>query len=350
LQGFESRPDTEIHVISVLRRAAVAPPKIGKNIFFHAVQVPRWGFLKSLYMPAIVRIRALLRQIRPKIVHGQGTERYYGLAAAYSGFPSMVTVHGNMRAVARAVKAREFSFHGITASLESIALRKADGVICLTNYAKREVEDLADLNWVIPNAVHGSFFEIAATPAPVSRVLCLGLVCPYKNQNDLIRLLAPIAREISFQLIFAGPISDGDYGNEFKALVHQHSWCVYLGALTREEVRAEIGRTTVLAHPSKEDNCPMVILEAMAAGVPAVGSAIGGIPDLIDDRISGYLCDVADMNQFARAIRMILGAPSLRAELSAGAKERAERLFRPASIARQHEGAYRELLNKTANR
>lgn len=350
LQGFESCLDTEIHVVSVLRRSAAVPPKIGRNVFYHAVQVPRWGFLRSLYLPAILRIRALLRRIQPRIVHGQGTERYYGLAAAFSGFPSLVTVHGNMRAVARALNARPFSFHGITASLESVALRKVNGVICLTNYAKREVESLAERTWVIPNAVQESFFAIPSDPAPIPRVLCLGLICPYKNQNALIRALAPIASEVPFQLVFAGPIADGEYGKEFEALLRQHPWCVYLGKLSREEVRAEIGRTTLLAHPSREDNCPMVILETMAAGVPAVGSAIGGIPDLITDGVSGYLCDVSKMDQFAQAIRGILGTPALRAKLSTGAKERAERLFRPASIARQHEGAYRELLNRIADR
>src|SRR5437660_5666840 len=120
--------------------------------------------MRTVYQGCIRAIRRRLRQIQPDLVHGQGTERECALSAVLSGFPSLITVHGNMRLIAQVNKARPFSFGWLAARLETFTLPRARGVICITNYTRQAVSGLARRTWVVPNAVDASFFEITAKP------------------------------------------------------------------------------------------------------------------------------------------------------------------------------------------
>jgi hypothetical protein len=98
LKGFEAVSDeAEVHVVSVARQKMGAPDLIGKNIHFHQPIIPSWGMGRSLFAGAILALRKTIREINPDIVHGQGTERECALAAVFSGYPNILTLHGNMR-------------------------------------------------------------------------------------------------------------------------------------------------------------------------------------------------------------------------------------------------------------
>src|SRR5205823_3757977 len=145
--------------------------------------------------------------------------------------------------------------------------------------------------WVVPNAVDASFFEIDAQPPPQKppRILCVGLICLRKNQNAFIRALDPLAREHKFELMFLGQTTPGQpYDDEFLSLARARSWCTYGGHAGREKLKDHLRLASLLALPSLEDNCPMVVLEAMAAGVPVVAAKVGGLPDLIEEGKTGF--------------------------------------------------------------
>src|SRR5689334_17765390 len=85
LQGFASMPDAKIHILSCVREPVAAPEKLGENIWFHSLVVPKGGWMRTFYLGCARAVRRKLREIRPDIVHGQGTERECAVAAAYSG-------------------------------------------------------------------------------------------------------------------------------------------------------------------------------------------------------------------------------------------------------------------------
>lgn len=78
----------------------------------------------------------------------------------------------------------------------------------------------------------------------------------------------------------------------------------------------------LLIHPSYSEGLGSVILEAMAAGLPVIGTRAGGIPDIINDEYSGLLIEIGDAEALARAIQRIAGNESLRKQLQVGAREK----------------------------
>ena len=350
LQGLALIPEAEVHVISCVRQPVPAPEKLATNIFFHTLVVPKIGWIQTLFQGCIRATRKKIRELQPDIVHGQGTERDCALAAVFSGFPNLITLHGNMRAVARINRVAPFSYNWLAARLESFVLPRTDGVVCITSYTRRSVESLAPKTWIVPNAVDPGFFDVQ--PAPDSSAapagLCVGTIVRHKNQNALIRALDPLARAKNFRLQFASEPSHDAYGAEFYRLVRERPWCHHLGYLDREQLKAHLATTAFLALPTREDNCPMVILEAMAAGVPVLASAIGGVPDLIEHGVTGLLCNPDHPDSFRDAVARLLDDRPFALQLAANAKSRARQRFHPAVIAQNHLDIYREVLARPA--
>ncbi len=300
------------------------------------------------YQGCILATRKKLREIRSDIVHGQGTERDCALSAVLSGFPSVLTIHGNMRLIAKMQRARPFSFWWIAARLETFAVSRARGVVCITNYTHDAMAGLAKKTWLVPNAVDASFFkvqpEINAELPPL--ILCVGGICARKNQNAFIRALDSLAARRKFRLVFLGGISREDsYGREFLELLHTRAWCEYAGFVDREKLKVWLRESTLLALPSLEDNCPMTVLEAAAASVPVIAANVGGVPDLIEDGKTGLLCDPQNAASMAGAVEKLLAQPSLARKLASDANRGAQDRFHPAVIARRHLEIYREVLH-----
>lgn len=346
LEGFSYSDDCEIHVVCCVHRPLRSPEKLARNIWYHQVIVPKWGW-RFAYIGCIRAIRRKLRELNPDLVHGQGTERYCGLAAAFSGYANIITVHGNMRTLRKALGAKWFSFHGLASLLESITLRITWGVVCLTTYTKERVSELARHIWLIPNAVNSQFFELDRKINGAPTIFCAANIDVRKNQNQLIRVFDQIETRDSLQLVFAGRLDATDpYAAEFLRLCAERSWCHYCGSLNTIELQAVLRQAAILVLPSLEDNCPMVILEAMAVGVPVAASNLGGIPELIEDGATGVLFDPAKESEMKDKIEGLLSDP-LRAErLSNAAKSKALREYTPQRIAARHLDVYRSVLSQ----
>ena len=347
LDGFSLLPEEcEIHVVNCVQQPVAAPEKIGPNIFYHTEIVPKWGWLRGGYVGCVRSVRRQFKKIQPDIVHGQGTERYCALAAVRSGFPNVLTVHGNMRLIAQLNRERLFSFNWLAARLESFTLPRTDGVVCITHYTQNAVQDLAPRTWVLPNAVNREFFGVQPAPDPAQPliILCVGAVCFRKNQNEFIRALDPLARQKKFKLVFLGQVEANDYGAEFFQLVRARDWCEHLPFASHGGVKEQMRGATVVALPTREDNCPMVVLEAMAAGVPVLASNVGGVPDLIEPERTGLFCDPQRPETFATGVARLLNEPELASRLAVAAKQEAQKRFHPQVIARRHLEIYREVI------
>jgi glycosyltransferase involved in cell wall biosynthesis len=346
LDGFALLPDeVEVHVISCTRRVMPAPEKLAQNIFFHEFPVSV-SYRRKFFVEPVCAVRRCIQEISPDVVHGQGTEEYAALCAGFSGFPNCVTVHGNMRAVAKKRNYKPFPVMHIAALSETIALSRTDAVVCLSEYTRQNVETLAARTVLIPNAVDSSFFNISRSPTDPPRLVCIGGVTSYKNQLALIRALEPLAERHRFELrIIGGGNPESDYVRAVDALCRKYDWCLWTGSLSREQVKEELASASVLVHPSLEDNCPMVVLEAMATGIPVAASAIGGIPDLIKDGENGLLFNPFDPEDMRRQIGRMLDVAVAQKLANAGRKT-AGTEHTPESVARRHLEFYRTMVRQ----
>jgi glycosyltransferase involved in cell wall biosynthesis len=351
LSGLAMLPECEIHVVCCIQRPLPSPLKLAGNTYYHSVLVPKWGWMRGAYLGCTRAIRRKLREIKPDLVHGQGTERYCAVAAVFSGFPNVVTIHGNMRLIAKINRCRPFSYVWLAARLEAFTLPRSNGVVCLSDYTQRAVVPLARATWIVPNAVDGDFFAIERRPVSPKEIVCVANIFTRKNQVRLIHALQPLALKEKFQLIFYGGADRKDpYVREFFHLLEEKPWCRFAGFADRAALHAGLARAAMLILPSLEDNCPMAVLEAMAAGVPVAAAKVGGLPGIITHGTDGLLFDPDNEESIRAAVAELLADERRGAELGQRAKERARRCFHPQSIAAKHVEIYHEVIAKNRDR
>ena len=112
----------------------------------------------------------------------------------------------------------------------------------------------------------------------------------------------------------------------------------------RRRVKPALSAASMLVLPSLEDNCPMSVLEAMAAGLPVAAANVGGVPDLITHGTDGLLFDPEKEESIRAAIAELLTNGGKAAALSATAKEKALARFHPQKIAARHVEIYRQVI------
>jgi len=347
LKGFAELPDAEVHIVSCARHPKPWPEKLADNIFFHSVHVPQSGWLRTAYQGCIRAVRKKLKEIQPDIVHGQGTERDCAISAVFSGYPNVLTIHGNMRLVAKMNRAKLFSYQWLAARLEAFTIPRSNGVVCITNYTREAVSALAKKTWVVPNAVSPVYFDVERKiERDVPVILCIGAICLRKNQNAFIRALDSLAAARPFKIFFLGDTAPEEkYSQEFLELVKARAWCEFDGFALHDKMRTLLEKASLVALPSLEDNCPMVVLEAAAAGVPVVAANVGGVPDLIEDGKTGLLCNPLDAASMRNAVEKMLSQPDLAKAMAAEAKKQANERFHPRTVAQRHLEIYREVLS-----
>ncbi len=100
----------------------------------------------------------------------------------------------------------------------------------------------------------------------------------------------------------------------------------------------------ILWHPSKAEGLGTAVIDAMALGVPPIAFSVGGIPEVIEDGVSGRLVPPGDNETFATSAASLIEDADLRARLAAGAKLRAK-TFDAAEMTKQTEAVYHEVLS-----
>ncbi|MEI8329944.1 MAG: glycosyltransferase, partial [Chlamydiia bacterium] len=254
----------EIHVISCTQKMMPAPAKLAPNIWFHSLYVPKSGWLRSGYLGCAMAVRQKLSEIKPDLIHAQGTERDCAISAVLSHYPKLLTIHGNLRLIKKQIGFRPLSALWFQSFLEGLVVPRFDGVICITNYTQAAVENEVPKTWVVPNAVDPSFLELGkkrladscARPSTLDSrpqcpiILVVANVDERKNQNVFIRALDPLAKKMNFEVRFFGGCGASDYAREFRELIASRPWCFHGGMIGREELRREFETASMLALPT----------------------------------------------------------------------------------------------------
>ena len=118
------------------------------------------GMVTHRYLGCVTAVKQKLREIKPHIVHAQGTERDCAISGVFFPGPKILTIHGNCRAIAQLRRSKPFSYWWLQARLERLCLPRFDGVVCISKYTQNWVSGLAKRTWLLPNAVESNFFQI----------------------------------------------------------------------------------------------------------------------------------------------------------------------------------------------
>lgn len=102
--------------------------------------------------------------------------------------------------------------------------------------------------------------------------------------------------------------------------------------------------------PSRQDNLPNTAMEALACGTPVVGFSVGGIPDMVEHGVSGYLAAPHDPRDLAKGISLLLGDAELRQRMGEVGREKVEREFSMPVIIKRHISLYEEILELHSKR
>ena len=347
LQGFATLPGVEVHVVSCLQQPVTVPEKIAPNIFYHALIVPKIGWMRTLYAGCARAVRQKLREIQPDIVHGQGTERDCAISAARSGFLNVLTIHGNMKAIAHIYGAKFGSFHWLAEKLENAALRKAAGVFCNSAYTENLVAPRTNKVWRVPNALRSEFFAPLPPGAnnSVPVVLNIGVADPRKQQRKILEVARRLhARGLKVEFQFAGVIYDTDYGRSFKRELAEaeKSGCArHLGLLSTPQMVAAMDAADALVHFPTEEAFGLVSAEALARNLKFFGAAVGGGVEIASGVDGAELFPINDFNALENAIAGWIGGGCPRPQ-NAALEMRAR--YHPEVIAQRHLEIYREVL------
>lgn len=225
-------------------------------------------------------------------------------------------------------------------------------VICISEYARSQLMGMVGTeHWdklrVVHCAVDLDRFQPVDRRArgEAAQILTVGRAVPEKGQALLIEALAELARRgVDARLAIVG---DGPELPELRALAERLgvAGSVELaGALGQGEIVAYFERADVFALPSFAEGLPVVLMEAMATGLPVVTTPIAGIPELVEDGRSGYLVAPGRADELAGALERLLGAtPEERAAMGRAGRAKVEAEFALEPVAEQLLAVFAEM-------
>lgn len=220
----------------------------------------------------------------------------------------------------------------------------ADRVVVLSEeWRDYFAENVCDSEKIV--VVHNGVKVPAEPCSPCSNqdILFLGRLDSNKSPDVLLRASRQVLERFpGTKVVFGG---DGEIEKN-KALAEElgiANHCEFHGWVSGAEREGLFARAAVYCLPSKNEGLPMSVLEAMARGIPTVATPVGGVPQVIEDGVSGFLVDVDDVDALSDRLNILLDKPGLRENVGAASRNTVTRLFNVGGSIKQLLALYRAL-------
>jgi glycosyltransferase involved in cell wall biosynthesis len=131
-------------------------------------------------------------------------------------------------------------------------------------------------------------------------------------------------------------------------MVHERGLACDVEALgEQDQVVPILSVSDLFLLPSAQESFGLAALEAMACEVPVVASKVGGLPEVVEDGVSGFLRAPEDIDGMARAAVQLLADPALHAKFAEAGLNRVRRQFCAGRVVPQYEAYYREVTSQS---
>jgi spore coat protein SA len=254
-------------------------------------------------------------------------------------------------------------------------LKSADAVICCSGHVRRKLlqrfpamESKAHIVYNGGNVERfvPSIESVLVNPPAPLRILFVGRISPEKGVHLLVSAFVLMASRFpTAELHLVGsigslsadflvalsddpnvrslePLCRGDYLANIKGRIPEnlHSRVIFHGSQSHDQLQEHYRKATIFVISSLSDAFPLTVVEAMAAGLPVVGSAVGGIPEAVQHETTGLLVAPNNPEALAEGLSRLLGDSELRGRMAKAGRERALRCFSYKAIADQLSAVY----------
>jgi glycosyltransferase involved in cell wall biosynthesis len=344
-----------VHLAGTLRRLGLHPTviclqdkgQLGPDVEAQGVPLVALGSHRGYDVGAVVRLAGTFRRVRPDVinVHDRASLPYVALANRLSGRrPVVLSCHGLL-----------FQAAGRPRWRDRVGRRAVSAVTAVSEQTAEEYARLLD--WpgpvdVVPNGVPpmdrdadlGRRLRAELNlPGNVFTFLAVGNIKPEKGFEDLIEAAGLLRRRTDrpFAVLIAGGRADEAYGRRLEASAADPS----LGGIVRflgfrPDTSALYSAADAFVLPSRKEGLPMVLLEAMGAGLPVVATRVGGVPTVVEDPSNGLLVPTATPPELAEAMRRIMADATLRRECGALARQTIARGYSTETMTRRYLEVY----------
>jgi len=326
--------------------------KFNKNIFFHEVEVndyyvfryPPYDLSLASKMAQVAKMQQLdLLHVHYAVPHAVCA--YLAKQMVGNGLKTVTTLHGTDITVL----AQDESLK----DLIRLAIHQSDAVTAVSNDLIQETRNLLDILTPIDltyNFVDKRVYyprEAASLradfAAPDEKILMhISNFRPVKRVSDVVDIFERVSKRVKSKLLLVG---EGPELTKIQCKIKNmglEDRVHFLGK--QEDVAQVISMADVLLLPSEKESFGLVSLEAMACGVPTVGSNAGGIPELVTNGVTGFLSNVGDVEEMAENAVRLLTDEGLHAKFKEACLHRARHDFCNDSITEQYESIYYRVL------
>ena len=327
------------------------------GVRFHRVETPSYPlFREPQYLLSLAnRIVQVARDTPLDIIHA-----HYAIPHATAAYLArQVLAGGGASRVPRVVT----TLHGTDITLlggdpsfkdiVAFSIQQSDGVTAVSESLKEDTYDNLGVSCdihVIPNFVDCDYYQrrevhdLRATLGLEGRKVLIHMsnFRPVKRAGAVVKIFAQVRQRLPATLLMVG------HGPEHADAVRlAHALNVsddvrFLG--TQEQVVPLLSLAEVFLLPSSQESFGLAALEAMACGVPVVASRVGGVPEVIDDGVNGYLHATEDLaGMAASAVRLLSDGPTQR-RMAVAARRTAQDRFCDTRIVPLYEACYESVL------
>lgn len=349
----------EVHFISYAPPVRLNPDT--ENIWFHEVEVSSYPLFEHAPYTLTLAVKMLevaqsaeldLLHVHYAIPHSVSAFLAKAMAGSNGSprrLPFITTLHGTDITIV----GNDRSFLPIT----KFSIEQSDGVTVISPYLKRKTLEEFDIKRpieVIPNFVNCDLYcrkdnpalraELAPNGEPI--LMHLSNFRPVKRVTDTVEIFDIVRKKMPAKLVLIG---DGPERGNVEWLVRQKRLkkdVILLGK--QDNVYEKLGVADLFLLPSDLESFGLAALEAMACEVPVVATNSGGLPDVVEHGMDGYLVTPRDVVSAGRYALEILSREDRGREMGQQARRDAKRKYCANDVIPRYEAYYRSVLEMAA--